>query len=54
MTSIDFVLSPESTVRFYDVILCLARFGENVGVEANREKVEPPHDLNATGLLMIQ
>ena len=39
MTSIEFVLSPESTVHFYDVLLCLARFSENVCVEANRDKV---------------
>ena len=39
MTSVDFVFSPEATARFFDVILCLARFSESVGIEARRGKV---------------
>ena len=39
MATVNFVLSPEATARFYDVILCLAKFSESVGIEAKREKV---------------
>ena len=32
-------LSPEAVSRIHDLLVCLAKFGETVGIEARPEKV---------------
>ena len=39
MHTLDFALSSEGVTRFYDVLLCLAKFGELVSLEARRDSV---------------
>lgn len=38
MAILNFSLSPESTGRVYELLVCLAKFGESVSVEAKSEK----------------
>lgn len=37
--TLTFVLSNEAVVRIYDAVLCLAKFGEVVSLEARRDRV---------------
>jgi len=39
MAVLSFSLSPETTGRVYEALVCLAKFGENVSIEARSEKV---------------
>lgn len=39
MTVLSFSLSPIATGRIYDALICLAKFGEAVSIEAKGEKV---------------
>ena len=45
MTTLDFTLSPEAVVRLHDALVCLAKFNENVGLEASRDKVRSKYTL---------
>ena len=39
MTVLSFSLTPEATGRIHDALVCLAKFGEFVAIEARAEKV---------------
>lgn len=39
MAVVSFSLTPEATGRVYELLLCLAKFGETVSLEARSEKV---------------
>lgn len=39
MTSLKFALSPENVSRIHDVLICLAKFHESIGLEATKDKV---------------
>ena len=39
MAVLSFSLSPESTGRIYELLICLAKFGESVAIEARSEKL---------------
>ena len=39
MTVLSFSLSPIATGHIYDALICLAKFGEAVSIEAKGEKV---------------
>ena len=39
MALLKFSLSPEATAKVHDLLLCLAKFGENVCLEARNDKV---------------
>lgn len=39
MTDLAFVVSPDGVVRMHDALICLAKFGEVVGLEAYSDKV---------------
>jgi cell cycle checkpoint control protein RAD9A len=39
MAVLSFSLSPESTGRIYELLICLAKFGESVAIEARTEKL---------------
>jgi hypothetical protein len=39
MAVLRFSIAPEATSRIYDLLLCLAKFGENVSLEARSDKV---------------
>ena len=41
MAILSFSLSPEATGRIYELLVCLAKFGESVSIEARSEKVCP-------------
>ncbi len=38
MTALNFSLSPEATAHVYELLVCLAKFGETVALEARNEK----------------
>ncbi|KAJ9645973.1 hypothetical protein H2199_003016 [Coniosporium tulheliwenetii] len=38
MVSLNFTLSPESSVKIHDALLCLAKFSESVSIEARQDK----------------
>jgi cell cycle checkpoint control protein RAD9A len=38
MAALEFSLTPESTGRLYELLVCLAKFGDNVSIEARSEK----------------
>ncbi len=38
MTVLSFSLAPEATGRFHDALVCLAKFGECVSLEARKDK----------------
>ena len=38
MATLSFSLSHEATGRIYDALVCLAKFGESVSLEARNEK----------------
>ena len=38
MATLNFSLSPESTGRIYELLVCLAKFGEAVSIEARSDK----------------
>jgi len=38
MTVLSFSLTPEATGRFHDALVCLAKFGEFVSLEARKDK----------------
>lgn len=38
MPILNFSLSPDATARVYELLVCLAKFGENVAIEARGEK----------------
>lgn len=40
MAILSFSLSAEATARVHDLLLCLAKFGESVCLEARNDKVE--------------
>jgi len=42
MAVISFSLLPEPTARIYEALVCLAKFGENVSIEARSEKARFP------------
>ena len=37
--NLNLVLSPEHVSRIHDVLICLAKFDENIGLEASKDKV---------------
>lgn len=39
MTVLGFSLTPEATGRIYEALVCLAKFGESVAIEARGDKV---------------
>jgi cell cycle checkpoint control protein RAD9A len=39
MVVVSFSLTPEATAKVYELLVCLAKFGEYVAIEARREKV---------------
>ena len=39
MAILTFSLSPEATGRIYEAMICLAKFGESVSIEARHDKV---------------
>ena len=39
MAVLSFSLSPESIGRIYELLICLAKFGESVAIEARNEKL---------------
>lgn len=39
MAILTFSLSPEATGRIYEALICLAKFGESVSIEAKHHKV---------------
>lgn len=39
MAVLKFSLSPESTGRVYELLICLAKFGESLAIEARNEKL---------------
>ncbi|KAF2772848.1 hypothetical protein EJ03DRAFT_171613 [Teratosphaeria nubilosa] len=39
MTELSFSLTPEATGRVYEALVCLAKFGESVSIEARSEKL---------------
>jgi cell cycle checkpoint control protein RAD9A len=39
MAVLSFSLSPEATGRIYELLICLAKFGESVAIEARSEKL---------------
>ena len=39
MTVLSFSLTPEATARVYELLVCLAKFGESVAIEAKSDKV---------------
>jgi len=39
MAILQVSLSPEATARVHDLLLCLAKFGETVCIEARNDKV---------------
>ena len=41
MAVLNFTLSPEAVGKFYDALVCLGKFSENVCIEATNDKV--PH-----------
>jgi len=38
MAVLSFSLPPEAIVRIYEALICLAKFGESVAIEARKEK----------------
>lgn len=38
MAILSFSLPPEAIVRIYETLICLAKFGESVAIEARKEK----------------
>ena len=39
MSVLKFRLTPEATAKVHDILLCLAKFGESVSIEARSDKV---------------
>lgn len=39
MAVLRFSLSAEATGRIYELLVCLAKFGESVSIEAKKDKV---------------
>jgi cell cycle checkpoint control protein RAD9A len=39
MAVLNFSLTPEATGRIYEALVCLAKFGESVAIEARGDKV---------------
>ena len=39
MAVLNFSLTPEATGRVYEALVCLAKFGESVAIEARGDKV---------------
>jgi len=39
MAVLSFSLTPEATGRVYEALVCLAKFGESVAIEARGDKV---------------
>ena len=39
MAVLTFSLTPEATGRIYEALVCLAKFGESVAIEARGDKV---------------
>lgn len=48
MSVLSFSLSPEATGRIYEQLVCLAKFGESVSIEARSEKARLHHDHHET------
>lgn len=44
MAVLRFSLSAEATGRIYELLLCSAKFGESVSIEAKKDKVQPLYD----------
>ncbi|KAK3114175.1 hypothetical protein LTR53_007754 [Teratosphaeriaceae sp. CCFEE 6253] len=53
MAILTFSLTAEATGKLYDALVCLAKFGESVSIEARREKARTPLALPATRNLTI-
>ena len=43
MAVLSFSLTPEATGRIYEALVCLAKFGESVAIEARGDKVRRAH-----------
>lgn len=39
MAVLSFTLSADATGRIYEALVCLAKFGESVNIEAKKDKV---------------
>lgn len=53
MVSLSFTLLPEALLQFHDVLTCLAKFNENVTVEAEQNFVSGPSGLHTIYCLLI-
>ena len=53
MAVLSFVLAPEAIAKLYETLICLAKFGESVAIEARKDKVTALASKHATepGLL---
>ena len=45
MAVLTFSLTPEATGRIYEALVCLAKFGESVAIEARGDKVRLGREL---------
>ena len=53
MALLKFSLSPEATVRIHDLLLCLAKFGDSVCLEARSDRVSIGVEGMSTGFLCL-
>lgn len=44
MAVLDFSLTPDATGRVYELLTCLAKFGDTVSIEARAEKASFMHE----------
>ena len=50
MHALKFTLTPAGVARMHDAIICLAKFGETVSIEARPDKVGPLGGVNLSGV----
>lgn len=53
MAILSFSLSPEATGRIYELLICLAKFGESVSIEARSEKARLRRDSCETSCINV-
>ena len=53
MAILSFSLSPEATGRVYELLVCLAKFGESISLEAKTEKARQGALVNMASPLTI-
>ena len=54
MAILNFSLSPEATGRVYELLVCLAKFGESVCIEAKSEKARVMSNHSSGCLLTLE